>query len=82
MNVGSTSVNELTCFAGRSLKWMLWHLSKIGKGTHGAEILCYAGPGMENTIVHETKSTGDGPQLRAQDNRSVGVMRIALVDCA
>jgi hypothetical protein len=31
MNVGSTSVNQLTCFAGRSLKWMLGHTAHIGK---------------------------------------------------
>ena len=31
MNVGSTSVNELTCFAGRSLKWMLSEEAQIGK---------------------------------------------------
>jgi hypothetical protein len=31
MNVGSTSVNQLTCFAGRSLKWMLGHTAPIGK---------------------------------------------------
>ena len=31
MNVGSTSVNQLTCFAGRSLSWMLGHMPHIGK---------------------------------------------------
>jgi hypothetical protein len=31
MNVGSTSVNQLTCFAGRSLSWMLGHSAQIGK---------------------------------------------------
>jgi hypothetical protein len=31
MNVGSTSVNRLTCFAGRSLWWMLGHSAQIGK---------------------------------------------------
>jgi peptidoglycan/LPS O-acetylase OafA/YrhL len=37
MNVGSTSVNRLTCFAGRSLKWMLGHAPNLGKSARSPE---------------------------------------------
>ena len=39
MNVGSTSVNQLTCFAGRSLSWMLGHSAQIGKRQHQGHFL-------------------------------------------
>ena len=56
----STSVNQLTCFAGRSLSWMLCHVSQIGKRTGKTE---QAASGQRSRIGIRNSSFEDAQGL-------------------
>ncbi len=80
MNVGSTSVNQFTCFAGRSLKWMLGHEPEIGKRQVEEDLFRFEIPGLILRSGLQCAAIPSGDCCTANPIRSCSIFRPIRVD--